>query len=417
MSLALSERPAKTEIVSYRGVYFTIGMILYVLSNITNTRDFVPVQIAILIGASFVLISSKEIDPVVLMPFFLSMDIRWSLVIALIIMVKIVIHRSERWKDGAALMAISSFIIFVEALTVGGDIRYNIVRAVAMTVPTILLFYICNNRVGDSERDQRYILSIYFTSIILSVICKRLYFPDLRLSIFNGTENIAFVIISILFLAASVNVKSLIRVSLLALSYLIYIVTLESRTAAVMAVLVSGFVVGVRVNKIILSFVIIVSCYLLYQFVIHSDDLGRTLAQARYILSNASFDTFLPVLASVDVRGSLYMDAVNLISQSPIFGNGSVQPTAFPIDIYGLQEFHNGVLDTLVTFGFVGLACRIALIYAGLRQLPWRNYMVWFAVAFLAATSMVQPILFNLQTMMVFVLVLYLVSLRKTPAS
>lgn len=385
---------------------FVIGLLIFASVNLLNVRDAPASQAAAMAILLYLLLAVKTPPPLYFVPPIFVLDGVWAIAAGVLIIGTSIISDPKSWAGKGMLILIPSVIILTQVFTVGGDTRYNAARYIAILAPISFVFYLANRPVGTNDFDKYDAATLFVAATIVSIMSKSLYFPGERLSVFNGTENIAFVLMSILFILAQQKLVSIYSVAAALFAYAIYIYTLTSRTSAVLAIVVAGYAVYHRVHKGVLALLAIAALCFAYVYLSKSDDMAIAYVQLRFLLENIGSGDLLGVLSAIDIRGILYAEAVDLVASSPIFGHGAVQPSLFSITLYGLQEFHNGILDMLVTFGVAGLACYCLMIVSAISSVKSRGSIFWFILFVFFVSSMLQPIIFNLQLVIVLALAL-----------
>ncbi|MBN9073196.1 MAG: O-antigen ligase family protein, partial [Rhizobiales bacterium] len=342
----------------------------------------------------------------------MTLDIKGLIYISFIYFIYIyayIIYRSFFRRVSAIELTyiIFSLIGFVIALSVGGNFNYNLVKFFSLYMPIGLLLILRRSEVGSLRRDNIY--TIYIISVFTSIVCKALYFPAERDSIFNGTENIGFFIITILMIASLSQVKRIHSKLFVYVLYITYVISTNSRTAFAFSLILVGFSLFGRISKFAI-FLMLASLLIIMPIV--SDEievLSLIRKQMEIFLDNLGHDGILYSLSLIDVRGVLYREAIDLIFKSPLFGNGSVPPSIYDEDIYGIPAFHNSVLDLLVTFGIFGFLSYVVVFFSVTGKFLKKDggsYALMIS-AFLLL-GFFQPILFNTQAMLIFFLLVAL---------
>jgi len=304
---------------------------------------------------------------------------------------------------------------------ISGEFSYNVARIGALlSVPVILLY------LYDVKFDERSFrlgkvrgqLTILFVVVVLTqMVSKYFNFKDLRLSVFNGTENIALIIIACLFVVSSIRQFNLFLVIITSSLFAIFIFSTESRSAYAIGLPVIGFVVyinfiGSRVAKFILALVILAAI----PMVLYLGE-GGFIFERISTVSNIEIKDLLNTLSIVDIRGALYQEALDLISKAPFFGYGTVAPSIFDMGVHGIQDFHSSILDILVFVGFFGATVVVAIYVVSLKIFFSRRENLKinaFVIALFLSISLIQPLIFNVQAMLILGISIFAISNLKS---
>lgn len=387
-------------------VFFALAS-LFVVVNILNIRTGIYVAAPTAATTlALLLYNRRELIPHAIIC-VLILDIRYIiyiLILYFIFQVGQLSYRCIKKKTThlEVLYLVTSCLGLLIAFNAGGNSNYNITKFLSLYVPIgLLLSY---RRAEKSPQNYDKITIIYVLSILVSIISKFLHFPDARNSIFNGSENIGFFIITIIMITAVLPVRKLLHLLALFLLYLLYVVSTESRTAFISAAIFLAIILFYKLGKTIF---LCIAAPIFMILALVSDKIGvLSLIQRQINVFVANVDDvgFLKALSLIDARGELYTEAIELIWKSPIVGNGSIAPTKYNEAQYGIQAFHNTFLDLMVTFGLIGLTLYAVTFLLSLNEL-FRNKIAYILMitAFLFL-GFFQPIVFNIQAMLVFFL-------------
>jgi len=196
----------------------------------------------------------------------------------------------------------------------------------------------------------------------------------------------------------------------------------ESRTALFVPVIISIvlFIHNISIRNVIkFSLLFSLTAFIVIYTVdldsISSDRKFRIVENLTTLTSDGiSFES----LANTDTRGALIVEGAEKISKNVIFGHGVVHPELFKViepDIK-MANFHNIIIDILVTYGLVGLlmfGLFFVIFYTEKRPSQTKGlayYNATFLLFFL--TAILQPYIFNVHALSLFMLVISLLKLK-----
>jgi len=196
----------------------------------------------------------------------------------------------------------------------------------------------------------------------------------------------------------------------------------ESRTAVLIPVIISIvlFIHSISMRNII-KFSLLFS--LTAFIVIYTADMDSISNDRKFgIVENLTTLTSSGIsfesLSNIDTRGTLILEGAEKISKNVIFGHGVVHPELFGIiepDIK-MANFHNIIIDILVTYGAVGLlvfSLFFVIFYTEKRPSKTKDIAYYNAIFLLFfLTAILQPYIFNVQALSLFMLVISLLKLK-----
>ena len=388
------------------GAFFALVLITFILSNILNIRGSIFISVPVTIISILLLFCKQKKNSVLLYVLIISiLGIREIIFTSIIYIFYLFINIGANLKirHEEIVFVITFIFMMLISISVGGNFNYNIAKFISLYSPIAVLLLL--RRWKLEKAGIPYLFIACASIIIVSIISKYLHFPYERNSIFNGSENIGFFIVSALvILFSAFEKRHFFQISIYVL-YLVYVGSTGSRTAFISSFMVLLMIVSRKIgwtsSALALSVAACISLFLTEEVAVFS--LIRS--QIEVFFDNAGRDGLLFSLSLIDVRGDLFAEAIELIWKSPVFGNGSVPPSIYDVEIYGVQAFHNTILDLTVTYGFVGLSIYVLIFSIAMSKIFKENKYYFFLMIFLFLfVGFFQPIVFNIQAMTIFFL-------------
>ena len=276
------------------------------------------------------------------------------------------------------------------------------------------IFFLSIERINKLFVDK-YIFLIYIILFIANITNIYLLNAPERYSIFIGSENIAIIILLLLatYLFFS-NTLTRYHKSLVGILYLIFIYNTDSRSVLVVLITLTAllvFKILISYNKYIILFILLF-IYIIFTTVtinINYND-GRMLSLIGDIekVDLSNIDEY----GKIDIRGPIYIEALERISNAPFVGSGVLSPEVFKDE--KMSSFHSALFDILVTYGFFGFISIVIFYSYLLKNLIANNreklfFYIFITVPF-AVLSLIQPYFFNVQAIILFYLLLFVES-------
>ncbi len=298
---------------------------------------------------------------------------------------------------------------------------HDILRFVTLILilPIGFVFY----RYPYNERRTSFrILYTFMTLFVVNALYISFISDNFRLSVFNGSENIAAIVFSLLALYLMFSRNSVFERYTVFICLLFFTFMSESRTAILIPVIISIvlFIHSISIRNIIkfsllFSLTASIVIYTVDMDSISNDRKFRIVENLTTLTSDGiSFESF----ASIDTRGALIVEGAEKISKNVFFGHGVVLPELFKIiepDIK-IADYHNIIIDILVTYGVVGLlmfGLFFVIFYTEKGPSKTKGVAYYNAIFLLFfLTAMLQPYMFNVQALSLFMLVISLLKLK-----
>lgn len=283
----------------------------------------------------------------------------------------------------------------------GGPWVNNATRLIAISIP---LIFILGNLNIAAVNQVRGVAAVYYVLIAGQILFYYIGGGD-RSSIFNGSENIAYVIFAIILVYIFALSHSRFEKLTAIIAFIYFVNTTDSRTGVLFSIIILlWFLVRIlNIKKILL---ILMALGLITSVLTgRIDNLGEEYARytdaAKYIASGEfNFDT----LSLVDIRGALYQEGIGVWERNKYFGTGAYSSEILQemLGDKGMHEFHNIIIDLLVQYGVAGLilvAINYILIFASaINHAPGiAKKDIVFLFAFYFGYGMFQPLVFNYQ--------------------
>lgn len=271
----------------------------------------------------------------------------------------------------------------------------------AATVLPLTLKTLTNKSMKKVNTD---ILLLFVLMFMVNFFYKEFYVDNSRLSIFNGTENIAFCIIfSTAFYLLSIKISNVFKL-VIVLMLIIFSVTAESRTSVLVPILGLSvyFLRELGVKNTIIFGLVSIAVFLMFPYLNFESRQLSSLMNAYNMLNfGAGIEEFL----DLDIRGELLLDGIKHIKEHPILGVGAIQPE--PFESYNLESvstFHNAIIDLLVMYGFLGTSIFCIYFVMTIKAIGLNKRTLTLIIVFLLSCT-IQPYMFNFQSiaLMVFV--------------
>lgn len=313
------------------------------------------------------------------------------------------------------------FILTIFTLSILTIFHYNslhdILRLLIM-FSSFAIFFLSIERINKLFVDK-YIFLIYLILFIAEITNIYLLNMPERDSIFNGGENIPIVIFLLLatYLFFS-NTLTKYHKSLVGILYLMLIYSTDSRSVLIILITLTGllvFKILLRYNKFIILFLLLFVSIILTTVTININadyNDSRILSLIRDIekvdLSN------IYEYEKIDIRGLIYIEALDKISNAPLVGSGVVTPIVIKEEFgdKGMSSFHSSLFDVLVTYGFFGLIAIVVFFSYLFKKLIANNreklFFYIFIIVPFVVLSLIQPYFFNLQIISLLYVLLFI---------
>ncbi|GKW54147.1 hypothetical protein NCCP2140_32000 [Pseudoalteromonas sp. NCCP-2140] len=242
------------------------------------------------------------------------------------------------------------------------------------------------------------IFSVYLSSFLVNFFVVFYFYNNSRLSIFNGSENIAIGVFYLvaLFIFFS-NLKSHIKLFAVVL-FLVSCYLSESRTSLIVVFISLLIYFFKRIDgKALLkggggiSVLLFISTFLDFD--------GRKFSFFNNLYSMIYNEDSVQDMLLLDIRGSLLLDGISIIKDNFLFGLGAVQPEVFKeMYLTNLATFHNALIDSLVMYGFIGTLFLGHIVFLALKKMQF-SYNPFLQVTCLTFFMLcfLQPYFFNYQ--------------------
>jgi O-antigen ligase len=311
----------------------------------------------------------------------------------------------KRMSRVALVVILSCITLLMMNLFTGGVMIDNLTRFLAMLIPLLLIAVLLPSLKFNQDRG---ISLVYYVLISGQIVFLSLDSSD-RMSIFNGSENIAFIIFSVMMYLVFITSRTLFPKISAALIFFLFVSMTDSRTGLFLSIFLFGWLfsrsMSINVIKVYL-FSLIILAYLFGGYLdIARDSYLRYVSVVDFLLAgDIGFDS----LASLDVRGDVFAEGLNVWHQNPFFGVGAY-PSIVLQDLFGggaTHEFHNLFIDILVQYGLVGFILvflNYLLILGKIypRLSPFARRDVLFLLVFYLLFAMFQPLVFNYQALII----------------
>lgn len=296
------------------------------------------------------------------------------------------------------LIFFSAFLLLLlQAAFLGGYVHYSFIRIVTVFFIPFLIIFFSNKYSWDDKGWFPVYFFIYFVNMAYVILGF-----EQRGSIFNGSENMALLIVYALAVLAISSAERIWMYAVVLASYIGYaLMFTQSRSAIVLAIGLFLYVIyrfmkqdrlGFSLSFRALLVMILVFCAAIFFVSFINSEIFFSLRLDRVfsIAASGSFES--------DARGLLTIEGYQLFMQRPWFGLGAIKPEFFDFIVdQKVVSFHNSYIDMMVQFGVVGLLVVATAYYSAFRflEVNWKEAgLFFFPVVFLA---FVQPYFFSLQ--------------------
>lgn len=313
--------------------------------------------------------------------------------------------KKNRINRAALLVICSCLTLLALTLFTGGVMIDNLTRFLSMLIPVLLIFeFLPSLRLNQNHG----ISLVYYILISGQILFLSLESSD-RMSIFNGSENIAFIIFAVMLYTINItSVKYYLKIFSV-LIFCIFVLMTDSRTGFFLSFFLLGWLLskGMSIKVIGVYLLGLAFCAYLLGWYLEVDrgDFSRYMGVVDYLLAG---EIGLDSLAVLDVRGEVFAEGLDVWRQNPFFGVGA-HPSAVLQNIFGngaTHEFHNIFIDILVQYGLFGLVLVVLnfLVILGRinSQLPPSAMRdIRFLFGFYLLFAMFQPLVFNYQALII----------------
>jgi hypothetical protein len=263
-----------------------------------------------------------------------------------------------------------------------------------------------------------------FVICVLSNLIYTILLGNERNSIFNGSENIALIIFTFMYMLL-LGQKYSTKVTILSSCFfMLFLFSLSSRsTLIIIAILGAVYLLSLKLKLKNIFFVVfsIISLFFVYGNFFDSIQSNAKAIRVFSIIDSARtidpasvLDLDFSELNHVDVRARLWSEALFLTYEKPLIGHGVVNPMVFSDKSNsGMSTFHSSIFDILVTYGTIGLLLVFGFLFLFYRSvskmLVGNKYLVRSVFYSFVILSFIQPFLLNIQvlTLLFFTLLVF----------
>jgi len=389
---------------------------LFFLINLLQIKGGSNFSLFLIIFFLIGLMESKKIDFHYLLLLFLLIDIRTMLAIGaftiLYVLPKMIVESNSRGKNHffIFLMLLCFTALMVETVFLEYNINYNIAKTITLLSPLCLLLLthikkpVCMPEKFHSDM-------VFYFVIVTYIVCHLLFFLKNRYSIFNGSENIGFAIISLLYAFSIANERKVSQFILKTVLLFTTVAIIESRYALFFSIFfIPMWFTNDKyfIRKLIFFYLLVLLVGLFgVDLIFNIQLLDRVIFFVDLFRSIENFniyDLFLTIRA-YNIRGELYMEGIDLFLKSPYFGYGSISPQALK-DFGGvINDFHNSIISMLVSYGLFGSILYATSLLITLKVIKIDQKYIYVLIIYFFIST-VQPIHLNIQFGILFALFL-----------
>jgi len=263
-----------------------------------------------------------------------------------------------------------------------------------------------------------------FIVCVLSNLIYTIVIGNERNSIFNGSENIALIIFTFMYLLLLGQKYSTKLTILSSCFFMLFLFSLSSRSTLIIIVILGAvYLLSLKLKLKNIFFVVfsIISLSFVYgNFFDSIQGNAKAIRMFSIIDSVIAIDPSIVLdldfseLNHVDVRARLWSEALALTYEKPLLGHGVVNPKVFSDKPNsGMSTFHSSIFDMLATYGIAGLLLVFGflfLFYRSVRKMLVGNkYLVRSVFYSFIILSLIQPYLLNIQvfTLLFFTLLFF----------
>mgnify|MGYP000712016630 CR=1 FL=1 len=304
-----------------------------------------------------------------------------------------------------------TFLLMLHHSSVHDYLRYILL----ITIPA-LYFITLNQKFRITLKED-----VIFSLFVVCVFANAVYcfiLGNERNSIFSGSENIALIIFTFLFVMAINNCGTRVKKLFLLTLYVLFLITLSSRSVLVL-VPVLGLcyfpVLKFRYQAALVVSAICLCLALVPNHRVSSENefnrIGSLVSDLEFIRYGDYEDLNFEAFNHVDIRARLYSEASVLFGERPWIGHGALNPKVFDeLTMDGdVNSFHSSLADVLVSYGIFGLLAIMVFLYSVYlkvsRNLIERKYLLKMSFYSFIVVSLIQPYFLNIQVYMLMFII------------
>ncbi len=313
------------------------------------------------------------------------------------------------------------FIISLQTFFIGGNHTYGFVKTLCLfALPSYYLMF--SKNIYSYKINSTSITIIYIVVSVTQIIYAFYINPDSRGSIFYSSENIALIIITMLYMLTLTNTKSIYLKIINFLLFTLFVFSTESKSAFIIIFLILPLFIFRKKTSTLktiikLTIYIPIIIFIIVTFISEIKEMG-IYNRSKQIIDLLSFlsPNTINEFYEADLRGQIYNEGFSLWAKNPLFGNGAIPSKVLSrLNGFPVYNFHSSLIDTLVQYGILGLVSIIGMFFFLIHSIrkKIKSLFILYYILIFIMSSLVQPYLFNIKVVSIFFFTLPILVLQK----